>query len=545
MIARTEFERVLTAVRASGITDYAHGLLNPAGTGRPRALGVDVLVTGLVLCAAHGKNMALSNVHHLLTAEVANSVQTDYRLRTGGTPISVRQVRYLFTALADALTPAARTGDEQTAEDVRLDRVANMIVGAFVPDALPRPAGYAMDGTGIASWARGKRRARRPGGADAPEDTTVDVGYSVDPDARWGYCTKTYDNRSSRIFGYEAFTLAGVPAVGQPDDSLPVLTHRLLLRPVATGVAEPGLALLDDAAAAGGSVTELLADRAWAYLTADNWMNPCRERGVELVFDLHPNDRGVHDHEGILMVDGAPHCPAMPERLIDIARPSRFTLNDLPDDADREQRADHARKAVALQEFHDAIAERRQYAFRRVAGPDQTGKERYECPAQAGRIRCDNCPLSRRLPAHLPAVAEPPAADTAPACCTQRTVTIGGEVDAKRRQRHNWGTPEWIAAYARRTYVEATYGNVKSAKTENMRRGWCFVWGRAKTTLMVAAAMAAANLRTLRKWAARTGNTHLPLCRPDPDHHGFEEVDADGNIAQAHAPPELAAAPAA
>jgi hypothetical protein len=117
----------------------------------------------------------------------------------------------------------------------------------------------------------------------------------------------------------------------------------------------------------------------------------------------------------------------------------------------------------------------------------------------------------RRFPEGTPTVDNPPAIDTAPKCCKQRTITVHGDVTPKIRQRLYWGSDEWIAAFVRRTRIEGGYGNIKSSKTENVRRGWTHVVGIVKTGLMLVIAQAAANLRCLRVWAARTGDRTDPL----------------------------------
>ena len=94
-----------------------------------------------------------------------------------------------------------------------------------------------------------------------------------------------------------------------------------------------------------------------------------------------------------------------------------------------------------------------------------------------------------------------------------------------------------IESYSRRTHVEGIFGNVKSAKTADLQRGWIFIVGMVKTSLMLAAVAVATNIRLLRKWAARTGDRVHALCAVDPVDHGFEERDADGNPDLALAPP--------
>jgi hypothetical protein len=43
-----------------------------------------------------------------------------------------------------------------------------------------------------------------------------------------------------------------------------------------------------------------------------------------------------------------------------------------------------------------------------------------------------------------------------------------------------------------------------------------------------------------RKWADQTGDRTHPLTQVDVEHHGFEEIDADGNPDLALAPPAAA-----
>jgi Transposase len=185
-------------------------------------------------------------------------------------------------------------------------------------------------------------------------------------------------------------------------------------------------------------------------------------------------------------VAGTPHCPAMPAAFDTIQRPDRLVQNP------------------ALDTFTADIERREQWAMRRIAGPDRDGKERYECPARAGKLRCPLQPGSLALPLATPTVLTPPDPDTAPTCCTQRTVTVPGDVDAKARQRHYWGSPNWIKAFNRRSRVEGWFGNLKNDSTEALGRGAFRVMGICKTSIMVAVFAAATNLRLLRAWAKRT-----------------------------------------
>lgn len=329
------------------------------------------------------------------------------------------------------------------------------------------------------------------------------------------------------VLRLRALRLRRRPTVGAPADALPKLTWRFALRPAGTDVVEPSFTVLDSLIDDGHTVSELLNDRAFSYKTADRWATPLRARGIEQVFDMHPADRGVRDHEGIRIIDGTPHCPSTPDDLVHIERPRNLNPKPLTAKATKAQRILHEADLKTVEEFHERIAERETWSFRFVGNGKRAGTTRWECPAQAGKRICTHCPLSQGFPAETPKVENPPAAATKPKCCSQRTVTIPAEALAKTRQKHYWGSPDWITSYARRTHVEGYFGNLKNADTGNVRRGWTRVVGLVKTSLLTACAIAATNMRLLRAWSTRTGDITDPLCAPDPEDHGFEELQPD------------------
>ncbi len=571
MIRRCTLDRTLDAVRRTGIHRELEAMLNPSGTGRPRQLKVDVFLAGVLLTVGDKRPLTLVNVHATLTENLALSARialgTEYRPKPDARPrpLSIRQVRYLLEAIERKLAytegrrPDLDPEDREARADA-LQHVLDEIIEASLPADVPRPRSLALDETAIESWAKGKRRPARPSGkTDAADERSVgaaaacveaDVadgldevageGYSFDPDARWGYRTRTYDNKSKACFGYGLYNLVGVPEVGEDRSALPKLTYASNLRPLATDVAEPALALIDGLTARGHDVRELLNDRTWSYLVAERWADELRAREITQVFDLHPNDRGVRDFEGIAMIDGAPHCRAALEAqaarhdlavddLVVINHPAKLVLGPTRKKASPEELASHEKAKRELEEFNAKIAIRQTAAFRRVQNARPTakdqGKERWECPAQAGKLVCANCPSSALLSQGTPEVEHPPAKATAPRCCSQRTVTIPGTVTPKLRQPLYWGSPEWIESYARRTYVEGFFGNMKNPSAENVRRGWCRVVGIVKTSILAACAVAATNIRLLRSWAKGRDFTD-PLCAPDDPDHGFEELTA-------------------
>jgi hypothetical protein len=565
VIRRCTLDRTLDAVQRTGIHRELEATLNPCGTGRPRQLKVDVFLAGVLLTVGDKRPLTLVNVYATLTKNVALSARialgTEYRPSPGADPrsLSIRQVRYLLEAIEKRLAHTEGRCSDLAPEDrdaraQALKHVLDKIIEASLPERLGRPTSLALDGTGLESWAKGKKRSAGAVSAasdpatletsNRPDENDLDAiggeGYSFDPDARWGYRSRTYDNKSTRCFGYELYNLVGVPEVGEDPSALPKLTYALTLRPLATDVVEPGLALFDGLTARGHAVTASLNDRAWSYMSAERWADELRRRGIDQVFDLHPADRGIRDFEGIAMIDGAPHCRAVLEQQVarhdmtvdDLAvinRPTKLAPGPTRKRASAEELANQEKGKRELEEFNAKIAIRRLAAFRRVQNARPTakdqGKERWECPAEAGKVVCANCPASALLPEGTPEVEHPPSEATAPKCCTQRTVTIPGTVTPKLRQTLYWGSPEWIESFSRRTYVEGFFGNMKNPSAENVRRGWCRVVGIVKTSILAACAVAATNIRLLRSWAEGRDFTD-PLCGPDDPDHGFEELSA-------------------
>ncbi len=590
---RREFIRVLDRVGAGGVSEYLEGLLRPAGKGgAPRQLSVAVFLTA-VICAVGQFNGSLSlrNVHKLLVKKLSRS----YRIVLGITwvdaagidrSLTERQVRYLLEAIEAKLAHTQGRAPHLTDADrvtraAALQNALDLLVRSSVPTHLPAPGIYALDGTGLASWGKGRTRTGVDPNADHAEDDdlTIDednaetaVYKRLDPDAQWGYQTKTYDNKTNYCYGYHAFAMVGLTPVGVDSDMRPKLIEGIALRPANANAIDPALTLIDSLIAAGRPVNELLSDREFSYKSEQSWATPLRERGVEQVMDVHSKDRGVRDFNGVAMIDGTPHCRAVlgdRDDLIVISRPANLSPGTLKSDAKAEDRKEFAKRVRDLEEFRTKIEERGVAAFRRVQGPDENGDERWECPAQAGKVICANCPFSMGLPDDRPVVAKPhtvpvlPPRPTPPAkrtkqavteyqqalaayelqadvlrCCRQRTITIPGTVTPKQRQRLYWGSDAWITAFARRTHVEGVFGNMKSSKGSNLRRGWIYVVGIVKTSIMLACVAFATNLSLLRAWSERTGDVTDPLCQPLPGSRGFEELDEDGNLDLAGAPPE-------
>lgn len=504
MVRPRDLREAVAWVDRSGIAPLIEDVLRPTRRGRPRQLTVRTLFVGMKLAVDTSKTACLTDVHALLTEDLAPSAQRDLGAihPLTGAVITLHQIRRLLTAIQAKLDPSPATTDGMSPEELgargaSLQEVLDLMLAATMPVTAAHSGGYAVDGTGTWSWAKGRKREDR----------------SPDPDAAWG--VKTHKSgRTESYFGYELHAVVRVGPLGADGSHTPCLAERISVVPASTSPTKPVLDTLARMIDEGHEIRDVVADRGYTY--KNDWAPGLRALGIDSVADLHANQYGPRgSHAGARIVAGTPHCPAMPAAFDTIQRPDRLV------------------QTPALATFTADIDRREQWALRRVAGPDRDGKERYECPARAGKLRCPLQPGSLALPLATPTVLNPPDADLAPTCCSQRTITMPGDVDAKARQRHYWGSPNWIKAFNRRSRVEGWFGNLKNDNTEGLGRGAFRVMGICKTSIMVAVFAAATNLRLLRAWARRTlGNDDLiPLLTPIGGAPAeFVEVPAEHDI---------------
>jgi hypothetical protein len=566
VISRAEFERALALVRRSGIQDTLQERLHPPGQGgRPRALRLDVLLTAMILTTTHYQDLLLTRVHRLLTNDLARSYQRELGIiRADGQKLTIRQVRYVMEAIERkyAYTGKRRPDLDDPARVERQEsfqEVIDQFLAASIPTHLVGQGRFAVDASAIDSAARGKRmpkgtqkeraarkaaRAVRTEAENAEADALAaevnahtEAGHSYDPDARWGYRTKTFDNKTSMCFGYQLIAFTRVGAVGQ-ESREPLLTDRIVVVAANASMSEPSISALDRFAANGQPVTEVIVDRRFSNYTPDNWAYGLRDRGIEQVLDLSDHDYGATDFNGMPMIAGWPHCPAMPAELEEIRRPQSLTAGALKRSATALERMRHTRQLKEIADFHEKIAAREMYAFVRTSlGQDRSktgkakGSEQFMCPAQAGKAVCDNCPLSKYAPTDLPRVPNPPTGPDIPAACKQATISVPMTVSPKLRQRTRWGTPAWVISYNRRSRVEGGFGLLKNDTTGNVKRGWTRQVGIIKTTLLLAVAVTASNLRQLLTWSRATGDVTDPLTLMEVGPVSFEEIDpATGGV---------------
>ena len=103
-----------------------------------------------------------------------------------------------------------------------------------------------------------------------------------------------------------------------------------------------------------------------------------------------------------------------------------------------------------------------------------------------------------------------------PVCCTQQTLTIGPDIAAKTRQKHDYPSAAHRRSYARRTSAERAFSTIKDAASNTISRGWCRLMGLPPLALWLAALHAVRNQRIVAAWNARQAQNQPPRRRRPP-----------------------------
>jgi hypothetical protein len=188
-------------------------------------------------------------------------------------------------------------------------------------------------------------------------------------------------------------------------------------------------------------------------------------------------------HQGAVISNGSLYCPATPRSLLEAGPLARAATKD---------------QAAA----HDAkTAELARYKLGRLTSDDADGYHRAACPAVAGKTRCPLRPPSMALDRDRPEILTPP--QDPQACCTQQTITVPPDVNAKTRQKHDYPSAAWRRSYARRSGAERGFATAKDPASNDTARGWCRLMGLAPLMLFTVTLLAVRNQRILTAWDAR------------------------------------------
>lgn len=411
------------------------------------------------------------------------------------------QLQASFKALCELLEPedSFHRVDLSTGEFLRprranlmsLDEVANRILDASIPAAIPAPEVLALDSTDIETHAARRGWPDKPDvehademlpGDDAePEKPHYDADWpktgpdgravtSADPDARLGWRTRKNQSSSSIFNGYDLHLLVDGGTVGKP--SQPYFIRGMILRPAGSYKLEAGLAALTTLP--GGFPGKcLVSDRGYSQGLPENWHFKLQDLGIEYAHDLRKNQRKprISSKRGTFWLDGELYVDALPEKYRDL---SNYSIGMKRADQDE------------LRAMYDA---RIPYAFAPNTKVRPDGSVQLKGPARAGKVSCPNYPKSREDVVPTNCIAGQP-------CACGSTIVIKRDEAARERQLHPFGSTRWCEVYGMRSAVESDNAQLKAWRG-SVRRHSTYVFGTTANTLLLALQCAAVNISML------------------------------------------------
>lgn len=455
-------DRIEVIVHRSGVAETIERRL-PVGV-RTRQLQVHTLLVGMLLAIADDRPAHLVRAHRALLALPEGDrrrLGVVVRTRRGPHLLTYRQVEYTARLVVTALTKPVV--DASPSED--LQRVLDALLEASIPaEVASCSSSLAVD------WTDQETFARPP---------VTPGGRCADPEAAWGH-RRGGPHKGELFFGY--YFQAATMVRDETGPAVPELVRRMAVSSCALDpvpLLVPVLARLGELTSLG----DVLCDSGYAHRIPEHWALPVRAMGAALVMDLHPLDRGTKGtYQGAICHNGSLYCPSTPSALLGIEPLSR--------QAGPAEIAAHDRRAAELA----------RYRLGAITSTDPDGYHRAMCPAALGKVRCPAKPASLTLPFDRPDVTAP---DDLPPCCTQSTITVTPEVNAKTAQKHPYPSAAHRRSYGRRTAVERSYSTLKDSATTDTTRGWCRLMGLAANTLLLSCAVVVRNLRVLDAFEER------------------------------------------
>ncbi len=452
---------------------------------RPRQLTVRTLLVGMLGCLAHGhQNAYLSDVHAVLAGlDEADKWRLGVwvRWRRGPHELTYRQVEYAVHRVCEVLMKDRPDGAPST----QLQTLCDQLLEASIPAAYKEVSGsYAIDWTDVETF------SRPPAERDGP---------CADPEASFGHRHgDAPGQKDETFFGYYDSLMTMVPE--RAGALIPELIRRAQLVSCRVDPVPSFVRVVTTSATNGVVVTEILADCGYSYKVPEHFASPLRAARIALVIDLHPNDRGQKGtFAGAVVANGNLYCPGTP--------PALLSLGPLARGASAEETAAH----------DERCAEASRYKLGRISSDDGDGFHRVSCPALMHKVRCPLREESMALANTRPEIFAVP--EHPPTCCSQRSVTVSPQVNAKTRQRHDYPSAAHRASYGRRSGGERSNSRLKDPAGINIdQKGWCKLMGLVGLSLFLACACVVVNFSLLDSFEAqqseRAHRATTPVPRP-------------------------------
>ncbi len=456
-------------IDASGVAPRIEAML-PIGV-RPRQLKVRTLLAGMCLAQADHRPAHLTRVHQALTS-LPGDEQRRLGVIAGWThgphQLTYRQTERTFGLVTDAL---ARDEPDGLPSD-RLQRICDTLLEASIPEKFKDAStSLAVDWTDMESFSR---------------PPPARGGDCADPEAWWGHRKNNLLRSQDELF-YGYYFSAAIMMRDEDGPAVPEFARRAALSSCQHDPVRAFVRVLTAMPGQGIPLGDILDDSGYAHRDAAAWAIPLRTArrpahpgppSPRPRPQRHPPRRRHQQREPLLPVHAPPPAAAR------AARPHRHQPADrglgTPD-----------RRARALADCK----------LGRLTADDADGYHRVQCPAVTGKIRCPLRAASMQLDRDRPEILQPP--ENPQACCTQQTLTVPPEVNAKTAQKHDYPSAAHRRSYARRTGAERGFATAKDPASNDISRGWCRLMGLAPLMLFTTTVLIVRNQRILNAWTAR------------------------------------------
>ncbi|TDD32922.1 hypothetical protein E1287_21210 [Actinomadura sp. KC06] len=523
--------RAAEFVDASGIADELQAMIAKT-TGRPRLCTVQGLLVGMTLCSRRNANGAVffNQVADILHWAIPEDWRRRFKLlerpdNLDGFEAAYAVVLRLFRAIVAGLDPSPLPknkrltvtqakahfagADPHLLQEHRhaLTRISNRILQASLAAVEQHLAtlwdgSVGIDATPIETFARGVSAKKDFTSTDPDAAYYVREGDHRDPDLTPSKPRPRGRRRTTNklLWGYDA-TLAvarnphhdpqPMPGGCGDPEALPALTMGFILDKPGHSPDGNGIAVLNDIRHRGHPAGDLAADAAYNNSVAEDWQIPLRRLGYRPTYDYRIDQLGKIDSiHGANLVEGTWYCGSMPDNLVNATMDLRRNLDDP--------------KAIDQETWRTRIEARARYALAPKGKPNDNGRQRYMCPATAGRVQCPLKDSSLGTDTRLPLVDPIPSPVGPPKICEQTSISIAIGDGAKHWQPRAYGSPEWQKVYGRlRNTVEGMNGYAKADAHEGIEHGGNRrIRGIAAQTLLLAFQLAHVNERKINAWLA-------------------------------------------
>ncbi|QNK82059.1 hypothetical protein [Nakamurella sp. PAMC28650] len=413
--------------------------------------------------------------------------------------VGYRPTRAQFEAIQ-----AGRDPQQCAQRQIRADWVSNQLLETTF-QLLPAQTraewagNLCIDGTPVAVW--GKRGSPVPD----PKKPNPDDRLSPESDAGWYHREADHrdalDGRGRRssksAWAFDAHLTVMAPNDPTVKPDFPMLVLGIAMDKPSGRIGENAMITIQSIVDRGHPRGTLVGDRAYLPNSrVEKLQIPLKALGYTTAFDYREDQLGKQDHySGAIQVEGNWFCPSMPQPLIDAT-------------------IDHRKNTIDDTTYAKRIEQRTKYLFRPKAKPDAAGYVPMRCPA-AGPSATVNCPL--KAPKGPVALTTPtarttktmilnPPADPGTCCTNSESTTFPPDVGIKYGQTLQYGTQRWHQLYSTaRNTIEGFNAFVKDSAYEDLGNpGRRRIRGYARQFLIVAASVAAANIRKIRTFFVET-----------------------------------------